>query len=187
MVRFVRGMLLCRRGRWSRLWSCVMLVKSLAISVAAALLGPTIGMGVYVLANSDGFGDETIAFSSSTRGPAPVPEPSQADIVRMSAPPGSWLNPVSIDKPVRKPETAAATQPLTELSPWRTVVRCPEGQLLPEDDRCPSPKNVMVLLTEKHPLADLTPAAGNLGFDEIVIPELATAASLQGRMSLGGP
>ena len=164
-----------------------MLVKTLAISVAAAVLGPTIGMGVFVFANSDRFGGETTSFSSSTRGPGPVTEPGQADVVRTFAPPGPWLNPDSIDRQERKPEPAAATRPLPELAPWRTVVSCPEGQPLPEDGRCPSPENVMVLLAGKHPIADLTPAAGNFGSDEIVIPERAPSSPLPGRMSVGGP
>ena len=151
-----------------------MLVKSLAISVVAASLGPAIGVGVFLMVNGNRLRDETA--SLPTPAAEPVTEFDQAEVIRTFAEPRLWPGPKSTGMPERKEIDA------TELSPepaWRTVVSCPDGQPLPETGRCPAPD--WSRPTGKHSTAELT--ADTLGSGEIETPERAPYP-LPGRMSL---
>ena len=107
-----------------------MLVKSLVISTAAALLGPTIGVALFLVANSD-------HITVTARKLGPVTELVQAETIRTFAPQGLWLDPAA--SIMQKPKTIAA-RTTSDPAAWHTVVSCPEGQALAEDGRCPAPK-----------------------------------------------
>ena len=113
-----------------------MLLKSLVISVAAAVLGPTIGIGMFFLANDDYSSSHTTSFSGEAR---LVTEPGHREVFKMFAPPGPWYNPTLIGVHERKIDTAAG-DPVSERSSWHTVVSCAEGQALSEDGRCTAPR-----------------------------------------------
>lgn len=94
-----------------------MLVKSLALSVAAALLGPTLGIALFFLANSNLYAQPpALAVSETLR--------------QVSFAPGQpWYATGAYE---RKLNTAAADD-------WQTVVRCPDGQTIADNGRCLSP------------------------------------------------
>ena len=104
-----------------------MLLKSLAVSVAAAVLGPTLGIATFLAVNG---AQQPVAASSQVADETVQAAPSIA--LRAFAPSGSWYVPSAEDRPL---STAAA-----DLSPesggWQTVVSCPDGQTLSGDARC---------------------------------------------------
>lgn len=106
-----------------------MIVKSLAVSVAAALLGPTLGIATFFLANSNYPGQ---SFSASTQELRLLAQSDHREVARTFAPSGAWYGP-SVQG--RKLDTAAADLP-SGLGVWQTVVNCPEGQALSENGRC---------------------------------------------------
>jgi hypothetical protein len=59
-------------------------MKSFAISLGAALLGPTIGVGVFLLANGDRISGET---TLPIQAAGPVPDFDQAEVIRTFAQP----------------------------------------------------------------------------------------------------
>ena len=144
-------------------------MKSLAISLGAALLGPTIGVGVFLLANGDRISGET---ALPIQAAGPVPDFDQAG-VRTFAQPSLWLG----LKPSGGLEPSAQT-PAAHASPklaaWLTVVRCPEGEPLPQTGNCSAPA---------WPTAVVTSTANNDGASKIAIPE-RVPYPLPGRMSL---
>jgi hypothetical protein len=114
-----------------------MLVKSLVIATAAALLAPTIGIAAFFVANSDNFSGQATMITVSARKLGPMTELVQAETIRTFAPQGLWFDPAA--SVVQEPKTIAArTTP--DPAAWHTVVSCPEGQALAEDGRCPAPK-----------------------------------------------
>ena len=103
-----------------------MLVKSLVVSVAAALLGPTIGIATFFVANSNYSG---LPFSASVETmELLLAQPDDREVITSS---GAWSGPSALE---RRLDTAATTQP-SGLGVWRTVVKCPEGQALAENGR----------------------------------------------------
>ena len=144
-----------------------MLVKSILISTAAALLGPIIGVAVFFMADSDR-GAQATSPTVSTR-VGPVTELGEAEVIRSFAPQGVDLRFASILVPERKPQGSAART--AESAAWRTVVTCAVGEPA-EDGRCPVPKNFPATAT-REALADITP------------PTDAPTSSLSGRMSVG--
>jgi len=108
-----------------------MLVKSLVVSVAAALLGPTLGIAAFFLANSN---YPSQPFSASTQEMGLIAQPDHREVARTFAPSGPWYGPSAQE---RKLDTAAADLP-SGLGVWQTVVNCPEGQALSENGRCQS-------------------------------------------------
>jgi hypothetical protein len=108
-----------------------MLVKSLAVSVAAALLGPTLGIATFFLANSNSPSSRPLSTSQHQQVGLVTP-PAHREVIRSFAPSETWYGPRA---EVRKLDTAAVDLP-RELGAWQTVVRCPEGQALSEDGRC---------------------------------------------------
>jgi hypothetical protein len=164
-----------------------MLAKSLIISMLAALLGPTIGVGIFLTANRHYWDGQATSFSPSAREVEQVTQPGHAEVTRTFAPPEPWVNPASIGAQERKPETAAAALPSPELASWHTVVSCPEDQPLAEDGRCPSPKLVSERSTDKDSIANSPRAAGRVGSGEIDILGPAPSSPLPGRMSVGAP
>ena len=99
-----------------------MLLKSLAVSVAAALLGPTLGIAMFFLADSNSASGQQLITAT------------QHEVVRSFAPSETWYGPSAQAVEVR----AAAAELPGGLGSWQTVVRCPDGQALSEDGRCPS-------------------------------------------------
>lgn len=108
-----------------------MLLKSLAVSVAAALLGPTLGIATFFLANGSSPSSEPLSTSLHQQVELVMP-PADRDVIRSFAPSQAWYGP---SDEVGKLDTAAADLP-RELGTWQTVVRCPEGKALSEDGRC---------------------------------------------------
>jgi hypothetical protein len=98
-----------------------MVVKTLVVSLAAALLGPTLGIATFFLANA-------IVLSQS-------PPPFAQDPRVMSfAPADLWSGSQAQQGNL---DTAAADL-ATEQGDWQTVVKCPDGQPLSGGDSCPS-------------------------------------------------
>jgi hypothetical protein len=90
-----------------------MLLKSLAVSVAAALLGPTLGIAMFFLADSNSASSQQLITAT------------QHEVVGSFAPKAVEVQ-------------AAAAEFPGGLGSWQTVVRCPDGQALSEDGRCRS-------------------------------------------------
>jgi hypothetical protein len=107
----------------------MMLVKSLIVSVAAAVLGPTLGIATFFLANST---YPSQSLSASTQEMGLIARPDHREVARAFAPSGAWYGPSAQE---RKLDTAAADLP-SGLGVWQTVVNCPEGQALSKDGRC---------------------------------------------------
>jgi hypothetical protein len=110
-----------------------MLVKSLVVSVAAALLGPTLGIATFFLTN--GNSPNSHSFSASVQTTGLLAQPDHREVTRTFAPSGAWYGPSAQE---RKLDTAAADLRSGLLGVWQTVVNCPEGQALSEDGRCRS-------------------------------------------------
>jgi hypothetical protein len=161
-----------------------MLAKTLVMSVAAAIFGPIIGIGVFLITNTDYFGHSTRSFAASGAETGPPMDSRQTNVVRMFAPSGQWLDPVSISGQKPKAETAVASSSSTELDPWRTVVSCQDGQPLNEDSRCSSPEIVSTRLAGKRSVRELIP--GGIA-SKVEIREGAPSSPELGRMSVGGP
>jgi hypothetical protein len=142
-----------------------MLMKSIVISTAAALLGPTIGVAVFFVANSDR-GGQSISATATREGSET--ELDGAGVIRNFAPEGVHLGSTSILAPKPKPQVSAPAT--AESAAWRTVIICAEGQT-DKDDRCPMPK-IAPGLTSKGAIADLAPPTG------------APTSPLPGRMSV---
>jgi hypothetical protein len=106
-----------------------MLLKSLVVSVAAALLGPTVGIATFLAVNG-AYPSQPLAASPQVADETAQPAPRIA--LRAFAPSGLWYGESAQD---RRLSTAAA-----DLSPesggWQTVVSCPDGQTLTGDARC---------------------------------------------------
>jgi hypothetical protein len=104
-----------------------MLLKSLVVSVAAALLGPTLGIATFLAVNG-AYPSQPFAASSQVADETAQPAPR----IRAFAPSGLWY---AQNVQERELSTAAA-----DLSPeaggWQTVVSCPDGQTLSGDARC---------------------------------------------------
>ena len=133
--------------------------KALAISVVAALLGPAIGIGVFLTAEP--LRDK--AGSPQARVADPVTESNQAGVIRIFAPPGLWSTPVT-------------TQQSPELEPWRTAVSCSDGQPLGENARCPVADGPQATDNQS------TATAGDFEPSENARPD--APSPLPGRMSL---
>ncbi len=106
-----------------------MLLKSLAVSVAAAVLGPTLGIATFLAVNG---ADQPLAASSQVADGTTQLVPPIA--LRAFAPSGSWY--------VSNAEGRALSTAAADLAPesggWQTVVSCPDGQTLSGDARCQS-------------------------------------------------
>jgi hypothetical protein len=107
-----------------------MLVKSLAVSVAAALLGPTLGIAMFFLANSNSASSQPLSTEQQV---GLVTAPAQREVIRSFTPSETWYDPSAQVAEVH----AAATSLAGGLGAWQTVVR-PDGQALSEDGRCRS-------------------------------------------------
>jgi hypothetical protein len=105
-----------------------MLLKSLVVSVAAALLGPTLGIATF-LAVDGAYSSQPLA---SPQVADETAQPAPRIALRAFAPSGLWY---AQNVQERELSTAAA-----DLSPeaggWQTVVSCPDGQTLSGDARC---------------------------------------------------
>ena len=100
-----------------------MLLKSLVVSVAAALLGPTLGIATFLAVNG-AYPSQPFAASSQVADETAQPAPR----IRAFAPSGLWYGQVAEE---RQLSTASA-----ESDGWQTVVSCPDGQTLSGDARC---------------------------------------------------
>ena len=164
-----------------------MLVRTLVTSVAAALFGPAVGIGVFIMANRDHSGGQPTSISmTQTRAAGSAIETGQAEDIRTFTPQGRWLGSPATGMQEPKLKTAAA-RPSREPATWHTVVSCPSGKPLPEDGRCPLPEPVTTGPTGKSSMVNLPPEAGNLGSGLTDVAERAPTSPLPGRMSIGGP
>jgi len=164
-----------------------MLVRTLVTSVAAALLGPAVGIGVFIMANRDhSDGQATSISMTQTREAGSAIETGQAEDIRTFTPQGRWLGSPATRVQEPKLKTAAA-RPSREPAHWHTVVSCPSGEPLPGDGRCPSPEPVTTRPTSRSSMVNLPPEARNLVSGEIESPARVPIPPLPGRMSVGGP
>jgi hypothetical protein len=164
-----------------------MLVRTLITSVAAALLGPAVGMGVFVMTNRDHSGGQPPSISmTQTREAGSAIETGQAEDIRTFTPQGRWLGSPATRVQEPKLKTAAA-RPSREPAHWHTVVICPSGEPLPGDGRCPSPEPVTTGPTGRSSMVNVPPEASKLGSGLTDVAERAPISPLPGRMSVGGP
>jgi hypothetical protein len=164
-----------------------MLVRTLVTSVAAALLGPAIGIGVFIMANRDHSGGQPTSISmTQTRQAGSAIETGQAEDIRTFTPQGWWLSSPATRVQEPKLKTAAA-RPSREPAHWHTVVSCPSGEPLPGDGRCPLPEPVTTRPTGKSSMINVRSEAGNVGFGEIESPARLPIPPLPRKMSVGGP
>jgi len=164
-----------------------MLVRPLIMSIAAALMAPAIGIGVFLMTNRNHSGGQPISVSMSpTPETGAAIETGQAEVIRTFAPQGRWLgSPATRVQEARlKP---AAARPSREPGPWHTVVSCPRGEPLPGDGICPLPETVTTSPTGRSSMVNLLPEADNLSSGEIESTVLVPIPPLPGRMSVGGP
>jgi len=105
-----------------------MLLKSLVVSVAAALLGPTLGIAAFLAVNG-AYPSQPLA-SSQIADEMAQPAPHIA--LRAFAPSGLWYG-----QNVQERELSTAAADISpEAGGWQTVVSCPDGQTLSGDARC---------------------------------------------------
>jgi hypothetical protein len=108
-----------------------MLLKSLVVSVAAALLGPTLGIATFLAVNG-AYPNQPLAASSQIADETAQPTPLA---LMAFAPSGPWYG------NVQERELGTATADISpEASGWQTVVSCPDGQTLSGDARCQTSK-----------------------------------------------
>ena len=155
-----------------------MLLKSLVMSVVAAVLGPTIGVAMFLMANSDGSDLPKLNSASHSQEAGPATGSGQTEVSGAFLPQAPWLASAATGVQERKPETAAAGWS-TELGMWQTTVSCPEGQPLTEEGPCPSPEIVKAPKT-----TDVTPAAESLASDESDKVMRRPSRPLPGRMTV---
>jgi hypothetical protein len=165
-----------------------MLMRTLVTSVAAALLGPAIGIGVFIMANRDHSGGQPTSISmTQTREAGSAIETGQAEEeIRTFTPQGRWLGSPATGMQEPKLKTAAV-RPSREQATWHTVVTCPSGEPFPGDGICPLPEPVTTRPTGKSSTVNVPPEAGNLGSGWTDVAERAPPSPLPGRLSVGGP
>jgi hypothetical protein len=106
-----------------------MLLKSLVVSVAAALLGPTLGIATFLAVNG-AYPSQPLAASSQIADETAQPAPRIA--LMAFAPSGPWYG-----QNVQERELSTAAADISpEAGGWQTVVSCPDGQTLSGDARC---------------------------------------------------
>ena len=146
-----------------------MLVKSILISTAAALIGPAIGIATFFMAHGNHLGGPATSPTEAAR-EEPVAELGKAEAMKTFVPQWLHLDPDPILVPERKPQPAGE---VIESGGWRTVVRCASGLAIKEGS-CPLPE-IVPTPTMGEAVADGDPPAD------------APTSPLPGRMSVGGP
>ena len=162
-----------------------MLFKTLAISAAAALLAPTIGVVTFHLSNNYGHERPTGASQPSVLQTGRASKSGQAGQARRFS--KAALSPSASDartlfrksQAVRKGKASATAE-------WQAFVTCPDGQQLSANGRCKPPKTVRDQKTgEPLVSSKLSFHAGKTSC------EIRTAKSSRNlvsqRMTLGGP
>jgi hypothetical protein len=109
-----------------------MLLKSLAVSVAAALLGPTLGIATF-LAVDGAYPAQPLAAASSPIAAETTPGAPRTAL-RAFAPSGLWYGQGAEDRPL----STAAADLSADQSGWQTVVSCPDGRTLSGEGSCQS-------------------------------------------------
>ena len=110
-----------------------MLVKSILISTAAALIGPAIGIAMFFMAHGNHLGGPATSPTEAAR-EEPVAELGKAEAMKTFVPQWLHLDPDSIIVPERKPQPAGE---VIESGAWRTVVRCASGLAIIKEGSCP--------------------------------------------------
>jgi hypothetical protein len=160
-----------------------MVVKVLLISVAAALLGPFVGIAMFFVVFNDDLSRPTASFSVSDRQAQAVGELSQGEVIRTSAPPWPWLNSASIGVEARRPQAPTA-QFLPDIATWQYVVSDPQGRILSAANRGKLRKAPKAATGGRQPASSDEPS---LVSAEFATPIQVPFPVLQGRMTLGGP
>ena len=160
------------------------MLKSIGIAAAAALLGPTIGVAVFLATDTDHLISEATPLTMAGQEPGSMTELSQTDVFRSFVPHGLELKLVSIGVQERKLQPAT-TQALTEPLAWLTVITCANDQPVLKNGRCPAPKFVPIPTADKKTVADEPPITDSFASASAQIPERAASSPLAGRMSLG--
>ena len=162
-----------------------MLFKTLAISTAAGLLAPTIGVVAFHLSNNYGHEHPAGASQPSVPQTGLASKLGQADKARKFS--NAALSPSASDARtlVRKSQ-AVRKEKAPETAEWQAFVTCPDGQQLPVNGRCKPPQTVRAQKTAE------AIASSKLHFHDGGTPcEIHTAKTyrhpLSQRMTLGGP
>jgi hypothetical protein len=160
-----------------------MLFKTLAISTAAALLAPTIGVVAFHLSNNYGHEQPTGASQPSVLHMGLASKLGQADQARKFSKAALW--PSDARARVRNSQ-AVQQEKAPETAEWQAFVTCPDGQQLPVNGRCQTPQTVRAQKTGE------AIASSKLHFHDGRTPcEIHTAKTyrhpLSQRMTLGGP
>ncbi len=140
------------------------MMKSIVLSIAAALIGPAIGIAIFFTAHSDHLGGATTSLAESN-GDATVADLDKDEAIKTFVPQGLPIDAFPVSVPERKPDS---TQGKAESGEWRTVVRCALGPAT-QDGRCPLPESSKAIAEVDSPA------------------EASSSTPLAGRMSIGGP
>ena len=162
-----------------------MFLNSLVLSVAAAVLAPTIGVAMFFMVGSYDSGQPTVISATPSLKAEQTTDSGQTEISGRFVPQEPWRASAATAPQERKPETAAARES-TEPGTWQTTVSCP-GAPLPEEGPCPSLENGKAPKTKKHSVPDVTPAAESFASGETDITIRPPSRPLPGRMTVGGP
>ena len=161
-----------------------MLLKSLVVSIAAAVLAPTIALVIFIVAHSDDSAQPKLISATPRLNAEQATDFGQTKISGRFVLQEPWR--ASAVTAVHEPKTEpAAARSFTTMAAWLTTVSCPGGQPLPEEGHCPSRKIVNAPIANQNSVADVTPVAGSLASGETEID--MRSHPLPGRMSVGGP
>ena len=140
------------------------MMKSIVLSIAAALIGPAIGIAIFFTAHSDHLGGVTTSLAESNADGS-VADLGKDEGIKTFVPLGLSIDTFPVSVPERKPDP---TQGKAESGRWRTVVRCALGPAT-QDGRCPLPESSKAIADIDSPT------------------EESSSPPLAGRMSIGGP
>ena len=133
-----------------------MFLKSLVLSVAAAVLAPIIGLAMFFMVDSYDSGQPTMISATPSLKAEQTTDSGQTEISERFVPQEPWRASAAIAPLDRKPASAQARWS-TEPGTWQTTVSCPGETPLPEEGPCPSleigkvPKTRMADIVLKPP------------------------------------
>jgi hypothetical protein len=162
-----------------------MLFKTLAISAAAALLAPTIGVSVFVLSDHYEHEQPTGTSQPSVLQTGRASNSGQADKARKFSKAALTASAFDAKTLVRKSQ-AVRKEKAPETAEWQAFVTCPDGQQLSASGRCKPPKTVAVQTTREPLASSKLPFHGGKTSCEIRTAK-SSRHPLSQRMTLGGP
>ena len=161
-----------------------MLFKTLAISTAAALLAPTIGVVAFHL--NDNYGHEQPVGASQPSVPQMglASKLGQVDKTRKFSNAALWPSASDARTLVRKSQ-AVRKEKAPETAEWQAFVICPDGQQLSASGRCKPPKTVAAQTTREPLASSKLPFHGGKTSCEIRTAK-SSRHPLSQRVTLGG-